>query len=241
LSVARHRGAHFRLEAIGTWLRAYVNGDLLLQVRDDAHTHGKAGLALFRARADYDNVVISTNPQTVLLADSFSRTRDERLTPWETSPPNVWSYAVQGSGATVFSQSLTDVHSLAVNGGTAEDQSIEFQVRPRASGTAPWHVGAIARYVDYNNYYYVRLWHDDRIVLGRMRDGREITLDDAPLNVQIGTVFRVRFEAIGSALRAYVQNRFVLEAEDSSFESGQYGIETRNVAATVDNFRATRP
>jgi hypothetical protein len=44
-----------RLDAVGTRLRAYVNGTLLLEASDSSHPVGNAGPVMFRAAVDYDD------------------------------------------------------------------------------------------------------------------------------------------------------------------------------------------
>jgi hypothetical protein len=44
-----------RLDAVGTRLRAYVNGTLLLEATDSSHTRGTTGPVMFKAAADYDD------------------------------------------------------------------------------------------------------------------------------------------------------------------------------------------
>ena len=74
LSLVLGRTYRFRIEAVGSRLRAFVNGEQVAEVIDDAHAHGKAGLTMFRARTDYDNVIVTSNPQTVLHTDTFNET-----------------------------------------------------------------------------------------------------------------------------------------------------------------------
>jgi hypothetical protein len=54
LSLVIGRVYRFRIEAIGSRLRAFVNGQQVVEVIDDAHARGGVGLAMFRARTDYD-------------------------------------------------------------------------------------------------------------------------------------------------------------------------------------------
>jgi hypothetical protein len=44
-----------RLDAVGTRLRAYVNGTFLLEASDSSHPVGNAGPVMFRAAVDYDD------------------------------------------------------------------------------------------------------------------------------------------------------------------------------------------
>ena len=45
-----------RLEAVGSRLRAYVNGRLVLEATDPQPTIGRVGLVGYRAAADYDDI-----------------------------------------------------------------------------------------------------------------------------------------------------------------------------------------
>ena len=42
-----------RLEAIGTQLRAYVDGTLRMEVTDSTHASGKTGIVSYRAAAEF--------------------------------------------------------------------------------------------------------------------------------------------------------------------------------------------
>ena len=44
-----------RLDAVGSELRAYVNGRLMLESTDAAHARGTAGPVMFKAAVDYDD------------------------------------------------------------------------------------------------------------------------------------------------------------------------------------------
>ena len=54
---------------------------------------------MFRARMDYDNVIVTTSPQTVLLTDTFSQNSSERLRPWTSAPANAWSIVPNNTGS----------------------------------------------------------------------------------------------------------------------------------------------
>src|SRR4029079_3708299 len=62
-----------RLESIGSNHKVYVDGKQLLDVDDaTAAQTGSAGLAMYRARADFDNVVVSPSPHTSIFKNDFS-------------------------------------------------------------------------------------------------------------------------------------------------------------------------
>ena len=101
LAVPVNRSYRVRLEAIGTWLRVYVDGRLRLQARNSTLTHGTVGLRSYFARAEFDNVVVSPGAATTLLADAF----DGSLSKWTLQPTGNWS--IVGSGSTaVLRQSV---------------------------------------------------------------------------------------------------------------------------------------
>jgi hypothetical protein len=57
LTVAAGTAYTLRLEAIGTSLRAYVNGNVVLEANDSSHARGKYGLATYRTAAKFDDFV----------------------------------------------------------------------------------------------------------------------------------------------------------------------------------------
>ena len=60
-----------RIEAIGSRIRGYVNGELVVEARDRALRRGSPGLATSGARADFDNVVVTPSPLMSLFFDDF--------------------------------------------------------------------------------------------------------------------------------------------------------------------------
>ena len=47
-----------RLEAVGTSIRAYVNGTFLLGATDTSHRSGRQGLITYKARAQFGDVEV---------------------------------------------------------------------------------------------------------------------------------------------------------------------------------------
>lgn len=236
------RKYRFRLEAVGTWLRAYVDDRLMLTVRDNSLSDGRSGLAMWKTNAEYDNVVISSSPYTTLHADSFNGTPDENaMPPWATSPANAWARTTTASGAMVFRQSVTDVTARAIHGAPTQDQIVTASLRPRSFHASGGWVGLTARYVDQQNYYFVLLHSSGKASLRRRLNGQTTILDEAPFTVAAGTSYRVRLDAIGSSLRLYVNGLLLAEAEDAAIPQGRYGLTTYRAVAEFDNFNASRP
>lgn len=239
------RNYRLRLEAIGTWLRAYVDGRLVLETRDTTHAAGKAGLWTYKTSVDYDNVIVSSGPATELLQDTFSQTDEETPTPWATSPAGVWTHTTTSTGATVWEQSSSSIESgtgRAINGAPAADQIVSVDIKPlefNSAGTPV--VGVIARYVDAGSYYYALLNSWNTVTLSKLVNNSIHVFEEVPMTVTPGTTYRLRLEAIGSALRLYVNGQLMAEAVDSDYPTGRYGLKTYRTAAQFDNFSAIRP
>jgi hypothetical protein len=234
------RNYRFRLEAIGTRLRAYVDDKLMLDVRDTSLASGRTGLAMWKADTQFDNVVVSTGPNATLHQDTFSGTADEQSAPWVLSPSNAWTQTTV-SGATIMRQSTTTGDARAVQGAYTEDQIITADIRPRGFHPDGGFVGLMARYVSDNDYYYVLLTKSGKASLRRWWNRNLTILDEVAMPVTVGTSYRVRFEVIGDQLRLYVNGRLMAEAEDETFSRGRHGMVTYRAAADFDSFRASRP
>ena len=59
--------------------------------------------------------------------------------------------------------------------------------------------------------------------------------------VNLGQWYRLRLEAIGTRVRAYVKGRPVLEAIDATLPRGVTGAVTFRAAADFDDYRAIQP
>jgi pectate lyase len=237
------RTYRFRIEAIGSHVRAFVNGERVIDVIDDAHARGMAGLTMFRARTDYDNVIVTSSPQTVLLADSFNQTEAESLRTWTSSPANAWSLESNNPGvAGVYRQSLLTGTARALNGAPVRDQIVSAIVRPQTFNAAVTNafVGLMGRHVDDFNHYYVALFRD-RAALRKRVNGVHSSLREVPFAVVPGVAYRARLEAIGSSLRLYINDTLITEAQDTTLPTGRYGLITFNAAADFDDFRSVRP
>jgi len=241
LSLVIGRVYRFRIEAIGSRLRAFVNGQQVIEVIDDAHAGGRVGLAMFRARTDYDNVVVTSRPQTLLHVDTFSQKDAERRRPWTSAPAGAWNIVQYNSGEHVYRQSLLSGTPRAVNGGPTGDQIVQAIVRPRAfnAGVNGW-IGLMARHVDDSNHYYVALYRG-KAALRKRVNGVHSTIKEVPFTVTLGAPYRLRLEAFGSSLRFYVNDTLMAEGQDATLPTGRYGLITFNASADFDNFRAIRP
>lgn len=249
LTVTPDRDYRVRLEAVGTWLRVYVDGNRLIQVRDTALTQGTVGLRTYWAQTQFDNVVVSPNPALRLWVDNFE---GQVLQRWLLTPQGNWSNVASGGGR-VIRQSVASGNARAIT-GVAVDEEVQgradhiVEARARAlsfiSGQDPWF-GLIARYVDDLNYTYITVNRNGYISLRKLVNGAIRVLDTSPLTVATGTWYALRLEAVGDRLRVYVNRRLTLEAIDTPGNpveaSGLYGLMTSRASAEFDDVRVTEP
>ena len=240
LPVRLNRNYRLQLEAVGTRIRAFVDGKLAVEAQDSALTHGQAGVQMYRTRADYDNIVISPNSLT-LYDDAFQYN-------------DYWWTRVDGSWAPHFEsgeegedllgryrQSSTVSGARAVIGVSTGDQVVQATARAlEFAGTDVWF-GVMARYVDSRNYYYLTVRDNGTLSLRKLVNDNIVVLGTAPLTVTANTWYNLRLEAVGSSLRAYVNNELYLEATDTSFSRGRYGLVTYKTAADYDVMQVSQP
>jgi hypothetical protein len=73
------------------------------------------------------------------------------------------------------------------------------------------------------------------IQLRKMVNGVFTSLASAPLPVSLNRNYNVRFEAIGSLLRVYVDGELALETHDATHTHGRLGVMTYRTRADYDN------
>ena len=237
LAVTVNRNYRVRLESIGNTHSVYVDGIRQVQFSDPVATGaGSAGITMYRARADFDNVVASGNPRTTLYRNDFASSQGA----WTFTGAGQWT---QAGG--VFSQSSVTGDARAAIGTPTDDQVVEARVRPTSyaapQGTQERWSGLIARYRDAQNYYYVTLRSGGTVSLRKLTNGAITTLTSAPLNVSLGTTYLLRLEAVGNQLRVFVNGDQLLQAQDGSHPSGSGGLVTYKTAVTFDDYVAYQP
>jgi hypothetical protein len=239
-----NRNYRLRLESVGSRHRVYVDGTLVLDAFDGDLSRGRPALMSYRTAADFDNVVASPADLATIWARSESRVCDLTCSEpaWDTADGQwVWQ---QETGNEYFAQtSLTTPARIAAGAVTRNiDQVVEARARLHAfgTGTDPWF-GVMARYTDVNNYTYLSLRRSNTLQLRKVVNGQVQALGSVTLNIAPGTWYRLRLEAIGERLRAYVNGRQVLEVADSQPVAGQVGLVTYRTQADFDDFLAVRP
>jgi hypothetical protein len=243
LPVVVNRAYNVRLEAVGTLLRVLIDGQPIVSARDDLLASGRAGLAMFRTQADFDNILVSPNPRIRFFEPFDRRTLAFGWTLFGPRTPGgsfdqLW---YQDFATDTYQQASVAGDALAVNGEPTDDQIIQTRVRAKSySGAGRW-VGVIGRFVDRDNYYYVTLRSDNTVSLRKLTNGAISVLDTASQPVTLGTWYRIRFDLVGTKLRVFVDDRLLLEATDATHRAGRYGLATYKATAEADDFSASLP
>ena len=138
------RNYRVRFEAVGDQLAAFVNGKGVTHGKDGTITHGRPGVAGYKASFDVDNVILSGGTRTLLRAYSFTPVPP-------TGRTGTWNY-VELPGHVAFRQSSLAGDARWVSRVSTGNQVVSARVRPvdfgtSSSGQDQW-VGIAARYLD---------------------------------------------------------------------------------------------
>ncbi|HET9862429.1 MAG TPA: hypothetical protein VFP37_03240 [Steroidobacteraceae bacterium] len=239
LTVQLDRNYRLRLQSIGTQHRVYVDGQPVLTVEDTGpQIAGNAAILMYRARADYDNVIVSPAQRSTLYADDF--TGSELRGDWKFTGPGQW-----GAASNTLAQTSVAGDARALIGTPVDDQVVALRVRPTAfaagSPTQERWVGLIARYTDDRNYYYVTLRNSNKLSLKKVVNGAIFELGAVPASVAVGSSYALRLEATGADLRLYLNGALVIQSVDSSHAKGRGGAVTYKAAAQFDDYDAYQP
>jgi hypothetical protein len=224
-------------EVVGSRLSYYLNGERVIDTYDPDNSlpHGRAGVRTYRATADFDNIIITPVPLMELGGGPYI------------SAISMFDI-VDGSWTTggIFNidQSSTTGDARILHGHPTDDQVVRVTARLNNIGTptsgSHW-MGALVRYTDPSNYYYVTLRTSNEVSLRKVVNGVITELARVPFTVQINQPYRLRIEAIGTKLVVYVNDEVRLQASDSSHAQGRSGVVTYQAAASFSAYSAWQP
>lgn len=235
--VNRNQPYRLQLESSGTLHTVYVNGVRMLGAFDASLSHGHAGLRMYAARADFDNVIIAPGARRTLFQSNFNA--DFEIDPLERYTGS-WSIT-NDVGTFELTQSSLTTTARALVGQSADNQVIQSKLRIRAVGAgSPW-AGLMARYVDANNYYYVTWRQSGEISLRKVVGGNITVLGSAPPFTAYTGVPQLRLEAIGTRLRVYMNNILLIESSDASIARGRSGFVAYRAQVSYDDYLAYQP
>jgi hypothetical protein len=225
-----------QLESSGSLHTVYVDGVRVISAYDSTLAHGRAGFRMYRARADYDNVVIAPGARRALFQSHFDATFEinpiERLS-------GAWS-VFNNVGSFELAQDSTSTTARAIVGDVTDDQVLQTKLRIRSFGTGSAWAGLMARFVDPNNYYYVTVRASGELSLRKLVGGAITVLGSVPFVAGSQPAY-FRLEVVGTKLRVYVNDVLLLERSDATFSRGSSGFITYLTAASYDDYIAYQP
>jgi hypothetical protein len=246
LPIVAGRNYHVGLQALGSIIFVYVDGQEFIRSEDNTIAHGSAALLGYRSAADYDNIVAAQVGQRPIYdsstwgygpcSGSLSLSKF-----WAINGSASWNCSTN-AGVRVIAQSSVAGDARALVGTPTDDQVVMTRTRATAFGAGQdrWF-GIAARYVDESNYYYLSVRNSNTVSLRKLVSGTITVLGTATLTVKPNTWYDLRLDAVGNELRAFVNGSQVLQATDSSHASGQGGLVTYKTAAEYTDYRAWQP
>ena len=238
------RNYRLRLESIGTRHQVFIDGRAFLSLFSTGMTRGRVGVGTYRASADFDNVQILPSPLTSIYRNYFFTTTP--VPPWTHSGDGqLGARGSQGQQRCLVGPELHGGrgprhHRYANDRATSRDNARVIQFAPSTETQRRWF-GVVARYVDADNYYILALRNSNALVLSRRVNGTNTTLGSFAVNVIPRQDYTIRLDAIGSQLRAYLNERQLFEVSDTSHPQGSSGMTTFKTHAEFESFVAYQP
>jgi hypothetical protein len=225
----------------GSQISLFVDNDSLMTT-DSSLPRGRAGLATWRARADFDNVHIASAIPYFLFFREWGPLGSE-FEPVLTTLGGDWQVPVDEEGNTTgLMQVDLSGDARAYIGTPVANQDVYAQVRLdrfAASGQA-WF-GLLARYVDPPNHYYVTVRNTNQIQIRKKVGGVITVLASVGFTPVPGETFDLHLRVIDDQLQVFVNSELVASAHAGDIASGQYGLATYRTAVTWNNMFAGQP
>jgi hypothetical protein len=225
-------------------LTVRINNQYTAVATDRSLSTGRAGLATFAARADFDDVhVAATTEPFLLLAKDYRGVGPDTTRPMTQVGGN-WQVLQDASGDPVaLSQTDASGSALSLTGTPVENQEITSRVRLDSYGssqTGAWF-GFLARYVDAQNHYYVTVRGTNQIDIRKLVNGVITVLASRNYTAPLGVYREYRLRVINDQLQLFVNGLLVASAHDDDIARGQYGIATYRAKATWQSIKVIQP
>jgi hypothetical protein len=146
--VTVNRAYRLRVEAIGSWIRGYIDGELLVEAVDRSMRDGRPALVTSGAQADFDNVVVTPSPLTPLFVETFD---DQFLNPHWQVVSGLWNHVQPVDPETFqihgyYEQTSAQLNGRVLAGADTHDQVVASDAWSGALAPGASY-GLMARYV----------------------------------------------------------------------------------------------
>jgi hypothetical protein len=210
--------------------------------RDTSLRHGRAGLATFQTRADFDDVLVDATEPIFYQQKAYFPGYSDYSRPF-TELGGVWELESDGFGGFAgLVQRDRNVSALAFGGTPVENQEVIGVVRFDAWGNfnQAWF-GLLARYVDARNHYYMTVGRTNLLQIRKMVNGVSTVLASVDFTAVPRQVHEYRLRVVGEQLHAYVDGTLMAWARDGDIARGKFGIGTYRAQAMWQTASAIQP
>lgn len=180
----------------------------------------------------------------VLLYDDFE---DGNIDGWNSNPANKFSVKTISDNKVLSKSIVESGNNLATTGdSTWSDYTVEANVKVTSPKTL---LGIVARATDDGkNFYMLRIrpidgWVElNKSVNGVLStDSTDPTLltSKYPYAAEEGKWYSLRMVLKGNSIKGYLNDKLIIDATDSSLQTGKAGVRVSNGSAIIDNFMVT--
>ena len=216
------------------------------RVTDNSLTHGRAGVATWLARADFDDVHVAGTDPYLLFSREYGFAGDDQESGLDEISGD-WHVDLVSDGEESYFDGLEQSDSsggaVAIIGTPVPNQDLNARMRLdafAASQQGAWF-GLLARYIDARNHYYVTVRSTGQVQIRKIVNGVITVLGTSNFTAVPGRYYDVRFLVINDQLQLYVDQTLVATAHDRAIASGKYGLATYRAAARWDTFWVQQP
>jgi hypothetical protein len=220
----------------GSEISADVGGGeslVSLVAEDSSLQSGRAAFLTSGARADFDNLHVAPTRAFPIFS----------IEPPDGDFGRPFTY-IGGAWDASMRQSDTSGQALAVHGLlNVSDQRVFANVTVNGFATTDpvaW-VGAIARYRDPRNFYYVSLRSSNQLQIRKVVNGQTTVLKAVNFSVAPGATYQLMFDVLGNELSASVNGVVLARAVDADISTGKFGVGTYRASATYSLISVSQP
>lgn|GEM_PF-74346 len=232
----------FKVVAVGSQIKFYVNDQLVLEQTDSSYTKGGVGVRLYQSQPTFDNVLVSDQDDQALFSDNFESNVQQLTLPGWQSLSGSWQ--LQNGSVTVNADANQE---LLVQDKTFKELSVEADITlPSAEGAA----GLLFRSQDSDagttaQGYYAALKGDGKLVLSRLnQEWTELKSTQGVAAMTANQAYQLKVVTYGSSIKVYIDDMHTpaLEYNDTSensFAAGGVGLWADQSRPLFDHFIAT--
>lgn len=219
MRIDTEKNYHLKVVAVGPDIKVYMDGQPIIDVQDSAYSGGYFGLNVYNSLTWFTNLYVHNEK-------SF----ETNLTGWD-ALQGEWSIGEKGYTGSSSGDAIT---LAAESGGDfTYEADISLAADTSASGLLFRSNG------DATNAYIINFnAAEGRIALSKLGSGRgEIAKYEVPEGIISGKTYHLAVGAKGTRFIVSLNGQKVIQAEDSTYASGQLGLFGHNGSSTFNRVK----